>query len=265
MELNTQDIESMFAAAAGAAEETGEKEVDIYGKTAPKKSEPSKTAAKEVVAPKPEPVKEVIKEPVKVQEPIQAERKPEPIKPSEPVKPIERKPEPVKAQENIKHETKPLLNDRSTGIINTSKGITEDSIGKVLEMNQIYAKFDDTQKEFVSGYFKLEEGENNVSKVIYRALIASQRDLDALSKIVEAKSYDPAGRAFFLMELENSIIEDVFEQVELLTGELGKSYKITDSNKLSVCRKIEGVISEMPKDVFTYIEKLQLFTNKVTK
>lgn len=253
MEFNGLDVDSMFAAAAGAAEDSGEKEMDNYGKN-PKDNKSTKTTTA-------------------VAEPPKVEKKVEPVK-VEPVKQPERKPEPVPAPTPVREvvketardpEPKPLLNERPSGIINTSKGITEDAIGKILEMNQIYTKFDDTQKEFVSGYFKLDEGDNGVEKVIYKALIASQRDLDALSKIVDAKGFDPAGRAFFLMELDNSIIEDVFEQVELLTGELGKSSRVTDSNKLTICRKIEGIISEMDKDVFTYIEKLQTFTNKAVK
>lgn len=249
MNMDTQDIEAMFAAAAGAAEDTGEKDSDVYGKDAPKQVK-QETPKRKPVEEKP-PVYET-KTKVEKQEPIKTS-------PVEPVK------EPVKeiVKEQVKEPARnPIIKDRTTGIINNPKGITEDSITKILDMNRIYDKFDETQKEFVSGYFRLDEGDKNVSKVIYGALVASQRDLDALSKIVEAKGFDPAGRAFFLMGLDNSTIEDVFEQVELLTGELGKLSKVNEINKLEICRKIEAVVSGMPKDVFTYIEKLQVFTNR---
>lgn len=242
----TDHIDAMFAEAAGAAEDSGEKGMEMYSDNPVKEKE--STPQKIQVAEK----KEVKEKPAVVEKPV--ERTIE--------KPVERQIErqierPVERPVEIKKE--PIV---TTGILNTSKGITEDSIARILDMNQTFTKFDDNQKDFVSGYFKLEDGDNNISRVIYKALIASQRDLDALSKIVEAKGFDPAGRAFFLMGLENSIIEDVYEQVELLTGDLGKTGKVTENNKLNVCKKVESVIAEMPKDVFTYIEKLQTFTNK---
>lgn len=243
MGFNGTDIEKMFAEAASAAEDTGEKDVGGPATVKTEVKQPAETPKVEPAQTTPTPTK-------------QSAQTAAPVK-QEPVKQ-----EPVK-QEPI--ESKPLVSEKSSGILNSSKGITEDSIGRILDMNETFAKFDDTQKDFVSGYFQLEEGERNVSKVIYRALIASQRDLDALDKIVKAKGFDPAGRAFYLMGLDNSIIQDIYEQVEILTGELGEAGTVNDRNKLNVCRKVEGVISEMPKDVFTYIEKLQQFTNKAVQ
>ena len=242
MAFEGTDIDAMFKEAAGAAEETGEGNVGGKSTIEPTKPEPR-------LDPKPQPQAQ----------PKPEESKPEPAKKTEPVAKVDTVKE--KAPENI-----PVLTEKPTGgILNTQKGVTEDSIGRILDMNETFAKFDETQKDFVSGYFQLEEGEKDISKVIYRALIASQRDLDALKKIVKAKGYAAAERAFYLMGLENSIIEDIYEQVEILTGELGAKGNVTDSNKLNVCRKIEGVIAEMPKDVFTYIEKLQIFTNKAVQ
>lgn len=259
MGFESTDIDKMFQEAAGAAEETGEKDLGAYSQTPTKHVEPTNTVSKEpqTVA-KTEPAKQPEK-PVEVkrQEPIKKEETVQ-TKPESTYKPVEKKSEPVKVEER-----KPSTQDRNHGgIISTSKGITEESIGRILDMNKIFDQFDDSQKDFVSGYFQLDEDEDDVSKIIYRALVASQRDIDALSKIVEARSYQAAERAFFLMGLDNSSIEDIYEQVDLLTGELGDSGKVTDSNKLNLCRKIEGVIAAMPKDVFTYIEKLQQFTNK---
>lgn len=170
----------------------------------------------------------------------------------------------VETEKPAEEKSKSIPTVKQTGgIMGASREITEASIEKILDMNKTFEKFTESQKSFVSGYFQLEENEsNNVSKIIYRALTASERDLDALDKIVIAKGKEPADRAFFLMELDNSVIEDVYEQVELLTGELGQPGRVTDTNKLKVCRKVEGVIDKMPKDVFTYIEKLQMFTNK---
>lgn len=229
------DIEEMFAAAASAAEDTGED--DVGGKEDAKKAEvekpKAKPAGKTVETEKPAPEKA----PEKVVE-----------------KSIEKDAEKPKRTPVAK---------QTGGIMGASREITEASIEKILDMNETFEKFTESQKSFVSGYFQLEEDESdNISKIIYRALTASERDLDALAKIVAAKGKEPADRAFFLMELDNSVVEDVYEQVELLTGELGQPGRVTDKNKLKVCRKVEGVIDKMPKDVFTYIEKLQMFTNK---
>lgn len=232
------DIDEMFAAAASAAEDTGED--DVGGKDEAKRAKVEKTkdkpAEKTVETKKSAPEKT----PEKAVE-----------------KPIEKEPE-------IEEKSKRTPIAKQTGgVIGASREITEASIEKILDMNETFEKFTESQKSFVSGYFQLEEDESdNISKIIYRALTASERDLDALAKIVVAKGKEPADRAFFLMELDNSVVEDVYEQVELLTGELGQSGRVTDKNKLKVCRKVEGVIDKMPKDVFTYIEKLQVFTNK---
>lgn len=229
------DIDEMFAAAASAAEDTGEDDVGRKEDTKKAEVEKSKAkpAGKTVEAEKPAPEKA----PEKVVE-----------------KPIEKDAE--------KSKRTPIAK-QAGGIMGASKEITEASIAKILDMNETFEKFTENQKSFVSGYFQLEEDESdNISKIIYRALTASERDLDALAKIVVAKGKDPADRAFFLMGLDNSVVEDVYEQVELLTGELGQPGRVTDKNKLKVCRKVEGVIDKMPKDVFTYIEKLQVFTNK---
>lgn len=213
------DIDEMFAAAASAAEDTGEDDVG-------EKEEVRETKVEKAKA-----------------------------KPAEKI---------VEAEKPAEEKSKSIPTVKQTGgIMGASREITEASIEKILDMNKTFEKFTESQKSFVSGYFQLEENEsNNVSKIIYRALTASERDLDALDKIVIAKGKEPADRAFFLMELDNSVIEDVYEQVELLTGELGQPGRVTDTNKLKVCRKVEGVIDKMPKDVFTYIEKLQMFTNK---
>lgn len=232
------DIDEMFAAAASAAEDTGED--DVGGKEDAKKAEvekpKAKPAGKTVETEKPAPEKAPEKA---VEKPIEKESK------------IAEKPK------------RTPIAKQAGGIMGASKEITEASIAKILDMNETFEKFTENQKSFVSGYFQLEEDESdNISKIIYRALTASERDLDALAKIVVAKGKEPADRAFFLMELDNSVVEDVYEQVELLTGELGQSGRVTDKNKLKVCRKVEGVIDKMPKDVFTYIEKLQVFTNK---
>lgn len=248
------DIDKMFAEAANAAEETGEG--NVGGKETVKKIEqPKPQPRQEPVAPKPDPVVTQSK-----QEPVKQQPKPEQIA---------TKPDPVPTQIKQEPRQEPVVKpgptpaaQPSAGILNTPKGITEDSIGKILVMNEIYTKFDETQKNFVAGYFQLAEGQGNVSTVIYKALTASQRDLDALNKIVVSKGHEPAERAFFLMSLDNSVIEDIYEQVEILTGELGAKGKVNDGNKLNVCRKLEGVIAAMPKDVFTYIERLQKFTDK---
>lgn len=238
------DIDEMFAAAASAAEDTGED--DVGGKEEAKKAKVEKPMAK------PAEKTVEIKKPASTEKPA-SEKMPE--KAVE--KPIEKEPK-IEEKLNRAHVAK-----QTGGIMGASKEITEASIEKILDMNETFEKFTENQKGFVSGYFQLEEDESgNISKVIYRALTASERELDALAKIVVAKGKEPADRAFFLMELDNSVVEDVYEQVELLTGELGQPGRVTDKNKLKVCRKVEDVIDKMPKDVFTYIEKLQVFTNK---
>lgn len=238
MAFEGMDIEKMFAEAASAAEDTGEK---IPGEKP--KEESVKVTQTEVIKPQEK------KDEPKVQQ-VTEQSKIEKTTPT--VEPKVEQPEP----KFVEPERKPNVP------VSSGKGVTEESIEKILLMNMTFDKFDKTQKDFVSSYFQLEEtAEPNVSKVIFKALVASQRDLDALKKIVEAKGFDPAERAFFLMGLENIIIEDIYEQLDLLTGELGQAGKVNELNKLAVCRKIEHVISGMPKDMFTYIERLQEFTN----
>ena len=236
------DIDKMFAAAANASEDTGED--DVGGKSTVK-SEP-KTESKS--QPKQEPIVESKR----------VESKPEPKEESKAESKPQPKTEPVT-------ERKPLVNESNIAAFDTGQGITENSISKILEMNDTYNKLNETEKKFVSGYFQVEEAQISISKIIYGALTANKRDLDALDKISKARKKTAADRAFYLMGLDGNSIEAIYEQVDLLTGELGQAGKVTDGNKIEVCRAIEKVISEMPDSVFNYISKLQEFTNKALK
>lgn len=141
-----------------------------------------------------------------------------------------------------------------------NKKITVESITKIIEMKQLLDKYNPTEKEFVTSYFQSEK--DDIAQVIYSALTANQRDLDALNKIVVAKKHTAAERAFYLMDLDNNSIEAVYEQVSLIVGEVGERERVGDNNKIKVCRTLERAISEMPDDVFLYIKRLQDFTNK---
>lgn len=248
MNIEAQNIEEMFAAAATAAEDTGEG--NVGGKEEVKKVEPKvETKPKETpkaVEPKPEPKPE----------PKVEEKQPEPK--------VETKPEPekeVSREPEREPEREPLVSSKERGIIH--QGISEDSIYRILEMNALFNKFSDTEKKFVSKYFGIDPKDESVlPKVIYETLTADRRSLDALNKIVVARNETPAERAFYLMDLDNNSIEAIYEQVDLLTGDLGNTGRVNNENKIKVCRAIEASISSMPNDVFAYIDKLQSFANK---
>ena len=125
-------------------------------------------------------------------------------------------------------------------------------------MNMKLESFDVKQQGFVSGYFGIEN--KSTQTVIFKALTASKSDLNALRNLVTSRSLDPAERAFFLIGLSNMEIDNIQEQLKLITGEF-EPMKTGDSNKLDVCRKTEKLISSLQKDIFVYIEKLQEFTN----
>lgn len=239
------DIDKMFAAAAAAEEDTGEGDVG-GAKKAKAKSEP-----------KPEPPK--AKPAPKVEKPKPAAKpKPEPQKPKVEPKP-EPKPEPVV-------EKRPLVGNKNETLFDVNKGITESSITKILRMNSEYNKLEKNEKMFVSGYFQADGADEfAVPKVVYGALTANTRDLEALTRITKAKKETPAERAFYLMDLNNDNIEAIYEQVELLTGDLGKTGRVDGENKIAVCRKIEQAISGMPDDIFAYIEKLRKLTEIATE
>lgn len=226
------DIEKMFKEAAAAGEDTGEG--NVGGKeTIKKEIQSTPTPAKQntpapqnAPASKPEPV-------------VQA---PTPVS----------KPEPV-----VQTPTPVAVPPKRIAAIQT-EGLTENLISKILLMNMKLESFDVKQQGFVSGYFGIED--KSPETVIFKALTASQSDLNALKNLVTSRSLDPAERAFFLIGLSNMELDDIQEQLKLITGEF-EPIRTNDSNKLDVCRKTEKLISSLQKDIFVYIEKLQDFTN----
>ena len=238
MEPNSIDIEKMFAEAVKASEDTGEKAPEIYGDGYRETAKQADTEVLEQDTPK--------------------KRTPE-LKPPSPS--FEQSPEPVPRATPTIPKQEPLVKQpvpRADFLPN--KKITVESITKIIEMKQLLDKYNPTEKEFVTGYFQSEK--DDVAQVIYSALTANQRDLDALNKIVVAKKHTAADRAFYLMDLDNNSIEAVYEQVSLIVGEVGETERVRDNNKIKVCRTLERAISEMPDDVFLYIKRLQDFTNK---
>lgn len=224
------DIESMFAEAANAAEDTGEKDPSKIGKDTDKKVEV-----------KQEPKPELKKEP---KPELKAEPKPE----------VREEPKP-----EVKARPKPELKTEPKVAIGES-GLSVEYIEKVLKLNEVMNTYNEAEKKFVFAYF--EGDEEKVSQVIYKALTANRGELEALNKIVTARSHTAAERAFYLMDLPVNDIRVIYDQVDRLTGELDESIDISESNKIKVCRVLEKTISSMRDDVFLYIKKLQDFTDK---
>lgn len=248
---NFDDIDKMFAAAAAAEEDTGEGNVGGAKQAKPK------------VQPKPEPPK--AKPAPKVEPPKPSEKPIEKPKPEPKPEPkVEPKPEPIKVEPIV--EKRPLVGNKNETLFDVNKGITEDSITKILRMNSEFNKLQKNEKLFVSGYFQSDGADEfAIPKVVYGALTANTRDLEALTRITKAKKEAPAERAFYLMDLNNDNIEAIYEQVELLTGDLGKTGRVDAENKIAVCRKVEKAISGMPDDIFAYIEKLRKLTEIATE
>lgn len=255
MDFDKIDIDQMFAEAAGAAENTEEKDPESYGKnpkvkpdTAPKlKKETKKSQVKtEEEKPIETPEKQPIETPVEkhVETPVE--------------KPVEKPVETPKKEEMTKDKLGPLLKQEDKRII--SDGVNVQSIGRIIEMKEILDNYNATELKFVKGYFQSEKAGS--AEIIYKALTTNTRKLDALNKIVIARGYSAADRAFYLMELDLNSIQAIHEQVDLLTGELEGVDKVTEINKIKICRILEKAISEMTDDVFIYINKLQQFTNK---
>lgn len=239
MDFDKLDIDQMFAEAAGAAENTGEKDPENYSKNPPKAEVKVETKSKkETNKAKPE---------VKVEQPKVEQEKPKVERPVEKPK-----------QEPVKDRLGPLLKQNDKKVI--TDGLNVESIGRIIEMKEILDNYNATELKFVKGYFQNEKG--TPAEIIYKALTANTRGLDALNKIVIARGHTAADRAFYLMELDFNSIEAIHEQVDLLTGELEDVGKVTEINKIKICRILEKAISEMPDDIFVYINKLQEFTNK---
>lgn len=232
----TDDIAKMFAEAAGAAEETNEGDPSLIGET-PEEVEPE-------VEKTPEP-KPIIKKEKVVQKPkVEKEQK---------------------VEKEIK-KREPLINQNSkikSSVVTNVDGINVEIIEKIIQMKDILSGYDETQRSFVMGYFQVES--DSSSEAIYSSLTASPRDLRALEMIVTARGYSPADRAFYLMGLDNGDIEAVYEQVELLAGEIngGVGRRVSHDNKIEVCKILERTIADMQGRVFDYINKLQAFTNLV--
>lgn len=237
MDFNGLDIEKMFEAAAGAAEDTGEKDPTLLGK------KEQKIVVKEDTAP------EKVEKRKKVQETIQPEEKVVVPKPRQ-FESFEQKKEPVRER----------LGPRIGGKNILEEGITINSIQKIIEMKAILEKYKKDEVDFAESYFNIDSG--NTSDLIYRALNANVRSLEALDNIVESKGKQSAERAFYLMELGIGEISSIIEQINLLTGALDEFDRVTETNKIKACRELERIISEMDNNIFIYIEKLQLFTNK---
>lgn len=240
------DDEAMFANAAAASEDTGEKDMSYY--TLEKKDEP---AIEDAILRR-KPVSKSEQTPVKVAEDLKKAKKEKETIAA--VKSIEGK-EPKEIE---------VVKPKQAEQFNHKQGITPNSVRKILEMSQVLGSYKADEREFVKRYFN--SNESHDAEVIYAALTANPRELDALNKIVIAKNQSSADRAFYLMELNNEAIGDIFDQIQLLTDELGSSGTVTDKNKLKVCRAIEKVIADMPTEMFAYIHKLQEFTTKaITK
>lgn len=232
----TDDIAKMFAEAAGAAEETNEGDPSLVGaETNEQKYEPKIEPKPE---PKPEPVKEkVVKEPKVAKEPVMRES--------------------TKRREPLINQ-----NNKSRRAVTTNiDGISVSVIERIIQMKDILSEYDETQRSFVMGYFQVET--DSSAEAIYSSLTASSRELKALEMIVTARGYSPADRAFYLVGLDNGDIEAIYEQVELLAGEIndGVGRRVNHDNKLEVCKLLERTIAEMEGRVFDYINKLQAFTN----
>lgn len=223
-QFNGLDIENMFAEAVEASENTGEKDPSLYGKnpTKDKKAETKVDVETKVDKVEPEPK-------IEIETPTE------------------------KTPTKIIEKTNPVI-PIPTNNINVS------SIQNIIEMKEVLDSYTDRERAFINSYFQQELG--SYADVIYSALTTDQRDLEAISKIVKAREQQSAERAFYLMELDNRDIKDIYEQINLLSGQLDDINEINDHNKIKVCRVLENVISEMDKNVFLYIHKLQEFTSK---
>lgn len=244
------DIENMFAEAIEASENTGEKDPTTYGKNS--KKEVAKDADKENQKTESTKPIENLTHNKKVEKPIE---QPVTIKQSEKEIKSEVKESEVK-KEIEPHNTlsqKPLvkINIESLDVL---------SITRIIEMKEILDNYNERERAFIQGYFQ--QDNDSVAEIIYSALTAEQKGLDALNKIVIAREHSSAERAFYLMELDNNSIEAIHEQINLLTGELDNIDGINNVNKIKVCRILESVISKMDNNVFLYINKLQEFASK---
>lgn len=248
------DLEAMFQQAVSAAEDTGE---TIPGK---KSTPPVQEKKPEVSKPKQE-HKPVIEE--EDEDPYGFETDlfdQEPVKEQKPEPKVEQKPVETPRREERKAPVAQVATQKPAREYSKPTDISVSSISKILEMHKVFNGYNETEKNFVMGYFQVESHEP--AKVIYGALTADPRELAALDKIVEARNLGAADRAFYLMGLDNESIESIYEQVDLLTGELGETGKVNERNKIKVCRALERAISGMPDDVFSYIDKLQEFSKK---
>lgn len=239
------DLEDMFAEAVEASESTAGDNPELYSKNAKIK----------------DPVIEVVKEPVVTKQPETAKEIIQPVVEAkkEVVEKIER---PV---EIIKEVEKPIVIEKVEPLIKPQENvdlsnINVNVINRIIEMKEILDNYSDREKSFIKGYFQNED--DHISQVIYSALTANRRGLDALNKITTARGHKSAERAFYLMELDNNSVEAIYEQINLLTGELDNLDRVNDSNKIKICRSLEKVIADMDESVFLYINKLQEFTSK---
>lgn len=243
------DIENMFAEAVGASENTGEKDPTTYGKNS--KKEVAKDTDKENQ--KTESIKSIEKltdNEKSIEQPVTIKQ----IK--QPEKEIKSEVKESKIKKEVEsHNTsqKPFvkINTESLDVL---------SITRIIEMKEILDNYNERERTFIQGYFQ--QDNDYVAEIIYSALTAEQRGLDALNKIVIAREHSSAERAFYLMELDNNSIEAIHEQINLLTGELENIDGINNVNKIKICRTLESVISKMDNNVFLYINKLQEFASK---
>lgn len=251
MSFDGLDLDKMFQEAAGASEDTGEEEVGEKTKKAekPEKQSPKKTKQPEKEMQKPTP-----------------KQQPEPRNTQKKEYETNAYEEDTRTNETTKRA--PLYKNKSdklgpiekprTSVSNDKVNV--DSITRILAMKAVLDNYNSSELEFVRSYFQDDNADD--ANLIHKAIVTNRRDLEALDEIVEARSQTSAERAFYLMELGFSKIEAIYEQVDLITGELESIEKVSELNKIKVCRIIESQISSMPEEIFSYISKLQEFTNK---
>lgn len=246
MSFDGIDLDEMFNAAAKASEDTGEEGVgEKTDKASSKKDSPKH---KETPKPKPKAQPESKEAP-------KSEPKSEPeVEETEDTRiPAKRAP----LYNSKSDKLGPIEKPRQTV---SNEKVNVDSITRILEMKAVLDNYNSTELEFVRSYFQDENADD--AQLIHKAITTNRRDLEALDGIVEARAQTSAERAFYLMELGFGRIEAIYEQVDLITGELERIEKVSELNKIKVCRIIEAQISSMPEEIFSYINKLQEFTNK---
>ena len=120
----------------------------------------------------------------------------------------------------------------------------------ILKVADLYRSYEKADQEAI----KLFMSEADEYELISKILNAPMATRKALVALVEAQSKSQVDRAFFLVGLENELLQDIGKVLEQVADH---SFDTPAENKIEYCRRLESTISSLGKDEESKIQAIR--------